>query len=278
MTRSPSTADVSSTTSSQLSFLPKLCRWCKAPLAAERRVDAQFCPGKCRQTAFRLRRRRNAFHGPNDRLLTFAYADPPYPGLAAKYYADRPDYGGEVDHRELISRLESSGYAGWALSTSAAALRDVLPLCPPGARVCAWVKPGGCPPASYGLHNRWEPVIVVGGRMRQPGLRDWLHAQPARGGGELPGRKPLEFCVWLFELLGMLAGDSLVDLFPGTGVVSRSWHELSSSAATRHFNTQHSRHGSSRDGSLEHGSDEEPSLTAASRIRSPADTTASIRG
>jgi len=56
---------------------------------------------------------------PLGRPLRLAYADPPYPGKAY-LYRDHPDYGGEVDHAELIERL--AAYDGWALSTSAAAL------------------------------------------------------------------------------------------------------------------------------------------------------------
>ena len=55
----------------------------------------------------------------------------------------------------------------------------------------------------------------------------WLAAQPARGNGSLIGRKPEAFCVWMFELLGMVPGDQLDDLFPGTGIVGRCWAELS---------------------------------------------------
>lgn len=160
--------------------------------------------------------------------MRFAYADPPYPGLAARYYRNEPTYGGEVDHAALIASLEASGYDGWALSTSARALRDVLPLCPEGARVCAWVKPIGASSRTRGLHNTWEPLIVVRGRKLQPGVRDWLCAQPARWGGSLPGRKPIAFCAWLFDCLGMLPGDTLDDLFPGTGVVGRAWAAVSS--------------------------------------------------
>lgn len=126
----------------------------------------------------------------------------------------------------MTASLEASGYDGWALSTSARALRAVLPLCPERARVCPWVKPIGAAPATYGPHNTWEPLIVVGGRALRPGFRDWLSAAPARGGGSLPGRKPIAFCAFLFQQLGMLPGDELVDLFPGTGVVSRAWAEL----------------------------------------------------
>jgi hypothetical protein len=159
--------------------------------------------------------------------MRFAYADPPYPGTAARYYRDQPNYGGEVDHAELVASLRTSRYEGWALSTSAAALREVLPLCPKGARVCAWVKPIGVSGLTRGLHNTWEPLIVVGGRRLRPGFRDWLAAMPARGGGDLPGRKPIAFCAFLFQALGMLPGDDLEDLFPGTGIVSRAWAEVS---------------------------------------------------
>ena len=202
------------------------CRWCSAPITDPR---ATYCSTRCRQTVFRLRRRAaldDASSAPGG--LRFAYADPPYPGLARKYYGREATFGGEVDHRALIASLEASGYAGWALSTSSRALRDVLPLCPPGARVCAWVKPIGVPSTTRGPHSAWEPVIVVRGRGRRHGVRDWLSAQPARGGGELMGRKPLAFCAWLFELLGMVPGDELVDVFPGTGIVGRAWAELSS--------------------------------------------------
>lgn len=159
-----------------------------------------------------------------------AYADPPYPGLARKYYAREETYAGEVDHRALVASLAAFG-DGWALSTSSDALRDVLPLCPPRARVCAWVKPIGACPLTYGLHSSWEALIVVGGRQRRPGRRDWLAAQPARGGGDLPGRKPLAFCAFLFSALGLEAGDELVDLFPGSGIVGRAWAEVSRAAA-----------------------------------------------
>lgn len=155
-----------------------------------------------------------------------AYADPPYPGKAAEFYSDQPSYAGEVDHAALVASLIDR-YDGWALSTGAYALREVLPLCPADVRVCAWVKPIGVAGSTFGLHNAWEPLIVMPGRRLRPGKRDWLSAQPARGGGDLIGRKPLAFCAFLFDALGMLPGDSLDDLFPGTGIVSRAWEEVS---------------------------------------------------
>lgn len=216
----------------------RICRWCHLEIPASVRKDAKACSQKCRQTAWRLGRRlstgdvslRTSATGP----LRFAYADPPYPGTAKRFYGKESTYDGEVDHFKLISDLtaydrtrDSAAYDGWALSTSVRALRGLLPLCPPEARVCAWVKPGGTPPATYGLHGSWEALIVVPGRLLRPGHRDWLRAHPARLGGTLPGRKPLAFCAWLFQCLGMLPGDELVDLFPGTGIVGRAWAEVS---------------------------------------------------
>jgi hypothetical protein len=213
------------------------CAWCRSVMTTtvaswSRR---RFCSRKCRQSAFRLRRRSCRSDGPFAAPGSFIYADPPYPGTSSKYYRDEPSFAGEVDFPALILSLRSSHdrgeCLGWALSTSARSLRELLPLCPPEARVCAWVKPIGVSSRTYGVHNAWEPLIVVCGRHRRPGKRDWLRAMPARGGGELPGRKPIAFCAWLFELLGMLPGDTLVDLFPGTGIVARAWTELSSGSA-----------------------------------------------
>ena len=199
------------------------CLWCQQRFLSLRR-DALFCSRKHRQAAFRARRLLQ-LEATASRALRFAYADPPYPGLAKRFYGDEPTYAGEVDHPALVASLVAS-YDGWALSTSARALRGVLPLCPPEARVCAWVKPIGANVATRGIHNTWEPLIVVPGRKQQPGKRDWLAAQPARGGGNLIGRKPLAFCCWLFELLGILPGDEFDDLFPGSGIVGRAWREL----------------------------------------------------
>jgi len=205
----------------------ELCSWCGVSLVDSRR--GRFCGRRCRQAAWRLRRRSDPgvppSAGPGRR---FAYADPPYVGLSKRYYRNESDYRGEVDHPALIASLVAGGFAGWALSASSRSLATLLPLCPRSARVCAWVKPGGVPPATYGLHGRWEALIVVGGRKRRPGVGDWLLAQPARGWGTLPGRKPVAFCAWLFRCLGMIPGDELVDLFPGTGAVGRAWRELSS--------------------------------------------------
>lgn len=150
--------------------------------------------------------------------MRLAYADPPYPGRA-HLYRDHPDYAGEVDHFELIERLER-GYDGWALSTSAEALRDLLPLCPPEARVLAWVK--------HTVTVSWEPLIVRSAR-KPGGVRDWIQVEPdsyqwrEKPDSYVIGQKPEAFCLWMFAWLGAEPNDTLDDLFPGSGNVARAW-------------------------------------------------------
>jgi hypothetical protein len=208
------------------------CDWCSGPINSGARKDARFDKDSCRKAAFRIKRRygiegrsieeRSLF----DRPMRFAYADPPYPGLA-RYYRREKDFAGEVDHARLLEVLQTSGFDGWALSTSADALREILPLCPRAIKVLPWVKPIGVDRRGYGLHRTWEPLFVVPGRALRPGFRDFLSAHPARSGGKLWGRKPLAFCGFLFRALGMLPGDELVDFFPGSRIVGRAWREIS---------------------------------------------------
>lgn len=155
--------------------------------------------------------------------MIVAYADPPYPGVANRY----PEKT-EVDHGELVARLCAVYSGGWALSTSSAALRDVLALCPPDVRVMAWVKPFAVFKRGVWVAYAWEPVIVRGGRPRSKRrgfVHDWVSASAAmnqRRHGVL-GSKPAQFCCWLFEVLGLEPDDELHDLYPGSGAVTRAW-------------------------------------------------------
>jgi len=156
--------------------------------------------------------------------MRFGYADPPHPGQARKHYRTE-----EVDHEALIGRLVVEFPDGWALSTSSPTLRLLLPLCPDDVRVGAWVKPFCIFKPNVNPAYAWEPVLYRGGRKRtreQPTVRDWVSANITLKKG-LVGAKPLEFCCWLFDLLGMLPEDEFVDLFPGTGVIARAWKEKS---------------------------------------------------
>ena len=85
------------------------------------------------------------------------WCDRPDPSGIQARRQSAPTNDGKLDHRELVSRLVSS-YDGWALSTSAAALQEVLLLCPPDVRVAAWFR-SARPGRSYSLLSAWEPVV-----------------------------------------------------------------------------------------------------------------------
>ena len=156
--------------------------------------------------------------------MRLAYADPPYPGKA-EFYVDHPDYAGEVDHEALIDNLQ--GYDGWALSTGSWALQDVLGICPRGVRVLVWTK--------HSIARSWEPVIVSPARndQHQRRLRDWIRVEPEyfqwrpKPESYVIGQKPEPFCLWLFNWLGARPGDTLDDLYPGSGAVSAAWEKWS---------------------------------------------------
>lgn len=161
--------------------------------------------------------------------MKIAYADPPYPGQSKRHYSDHPDYAGEVDHAELLQRLDRD-YDGWVLHTSSTALPDVLRIaekCGVGPyRVMAWVKPFAAFKRNVSVAYAWEPILVkwcrkpvVSGRMV---MRDYLAEGITMKRG-LSGAKPERVCHWLFEVVGAEEIDDLVDLYPGTGAVTRAW-------------------------------------------------------
>lgn len=163
-------------------------------------------------------------------MTTFGYADPPYPGQSAKLYRDHPDYAGEVDHRDLVRRLERD-YDGWVLHTASTTLADVLAILTEeridGYRVMAWVKPFAAFKRNVSVAYAWEPVLVK--PVRKPVvsgaivMRDWIAEGITLRRG-LAGAKPVAVCEWVFEVAGLEATDDLVDLYPGTGAVERAWH------------------------------------------------------
>lgn len=226
----------------------RLCEWCAGPIPARTRRDAVTCSQSCRQARHRVtvaaRSPRDgtaaAAHDVSrvDRALQtrrLAYADPPYPGKSF-YYRGHPDYAGEVDHAELLSRLAT--YDGWALSTSARALPQVLALAVAQGlpvRVAAWIR--GARPHATARHalNAWEPVIYVpvarihetdasrrAGTARQDVLTHGV-APMLTLPGRVIGAKPATFCRWVFDLIGAGPRDSFDDLFPGSGIVGRTW-------------------------------------------------------
>jgi len=158
--------------------------------------------------------------------MRIGYADPPYVGCAI-LYKDHPDYGGEVDHAELIERLERD-YDGWVLHASATPLsmKTIAPLIPASARWCSWVKGFAAFKRNVSPAYAWEPVIIKPARVAPVKsymvMRDWFQCSITMKRG-LTGAKPEAVCHWAFELVGAKPDDDLDDMFPGTGAVSAAW-------------------------------------------------------
>jgi hypothetical protein len=163
--------------------------------------------------------------------MRFAYADPPYLGCAQRLYGD-PTYDSLDAHANLLARLVCEFSDGWAYSLTSTTLQTILAVAPLGVRVGAWVKPFCVFKPNVNPAYAWEPVLFMGGRKRDrtaPPVRDWVSANITLKRG-LTGAKPDPFSLWLFDLLGMQAGDEFVDVFPGTGAVSNAWRAFQEAA------------------------------------------------
>lgn len=155
--------------------------------------------------------------------MKFAFADPPYLGQGKKHYGllhpDASDCDTLEWHRALIARLVADYPDGWALSASSPSLAQLIPMCPPGVRIAAWVKPFAVFKPNVNPAYAWEPVIFIGGRKRErydAKVRDWHSENIAMRKG-VPGAKPKNFGPWIASLLNVTPEDSVDDLFPGTG-------------------------------------------------------------
>ncbi|MBN9567060.1 MAG: hypothetical protein J0H79_05570 [Alphaproteobacteria bacterium] len=159
--------------------------------------------------------------------MRIAYADPPYIGCA-HLYRGRPDYAGEVDHARLIARLQRD-YDGWILHAAATpeSFAVLAPLIrPTGARWMAWVKGFAAFKRNVPVAWAWEPVIVKPARKpvvsKRLVMRDWIQESITLRRG-LTGAKPEAVCHWAFEMVAARPDDTLDDLFPGTGAVTKAW-------------------------------------------------------
>jgi hypothetical protein len=160
--------------------------------------------------------------------VRLAYADPPYFGLAEKFYGDKHPEAAEYDkletHARLIERL-SDEYDGWAMSLGTAQLHPILPLCPSDVRIGAWVKSWCSYKKNVMFAYAWEPVIFRGGRKGKAGeltVRDWFE-YPATQRKGFQGAKPEAVLWWIFRALRAQPGDEFTDMFPGSGAAGRAW-------------------------------------------------------
>jgi len=172
--------------------------------------------------------------------MTFAYADPPYIGQARRHYDCV-----EIDHQDLLVTLFSEYPDGWALSCSSPSLSELLRICSrvvggvpdlaPEVRIASWCKSFCAFKRGVRPAYAWEPVIYWRGRNPGNGHRAEI---PDKGGKQLTpkdfhvapitlkkglvGAKPASFCLWVLDLLNVQNGDTVVDLYPGTGAMSKA--------------------------------------------------------
>jgi hypothetical protein len=169
--------------------------------------------------------------------MRFAYSDSVYLGCGRLYpeHPDSKDWDDPETHRYLIHQLVEQYPDGWAMSLSSTSLQTILPMCPEGVRVAAWVKPFCAFKKGVRPCYAWEPVVFWRGRNPSNGIK---HPPPEKGGAQttpkdylaesitmkkgLTGAKPERFCRWVADLLGYIDGDEMVDLFPGTGIMGRT--------------------------------------------------------
>jgi hypothetical protein len=155
--------------------------------------------------------------------MRIGYADPPYIGCAHLYPENT-----EVDHVALIAQLERD-FDGWVLHASATpkSMAVLAPLvAQTGARWMSWVKGFAAFKRNVSVAYAWEPVIVKPARKpvvsKRLVMRDWIECPITLRRG-LAGAKPEKVCHWAFEMVGAHPDDELVDLYPGTGAVTKAW-------------------------------------------------------
>lgn len=141
---------------------------------------------------------------------------------AADFHAAAGEWDDPARHRRLLEQLLDE-FDGWAIATTPDGLTCYHPL-PIPARVMAWVKPGAMPTA-HRIGGYWEPVIVYTPRARRARVagvhqvRDVL-THPSPRGVTFAGAKPAAWTRWVLDALGHEPDDDVVDMFPGSGMVT----------------------------------------------------------
>lgn len=186
--------------------------------------------------------------------MKLAIADPPYPPYAdrsargnggwrqsrARYwYTDKASHSGTAysadhhdeaqdwdkpeTHRGLLEKLHAE-YDGWAIATSSdgASFYGELPR---GGRQMIWVNPKSMSGASR-IRSIHELVLLFDPPSRRKmvsgqSVNDVL-IEPSQATG-FPGSKPPRWTHWVLDALGYDPdADTVDDLFPGSGAVSRA--------------------------------------------------------
>jgi hypothetical protein len=142
----------------------------------------------------------------------------------AAYYNENDPFTARKWRQRSSKRISTP----WAMSLSSSSLHTILPMCPKDIRIAAWVKPFAAFKVGVNPAYAWEPVIFRGGRTKRSRavdtVRDW-HSEVITLRRGLPGAKPPGFSKWIADLLGadVRQGDTITDLFPGTGAMLGVW-------------------------------------------------------
>jgi len=175
-----------------------------------------------------------------------AIADPPYLGRSVRWYGGGrgSGRGGGADyhpdaarwdepqaHRDLLEYLRAS-FDGWAIACAPDTLGVYLEY-PTDIRVMVW-HTRNAPPSGARVLSSWEAVVIYippGRRARRQGVNmaDVLDVPAPRGG--FAGAKPDAWTTWVMNALGATPRDSVVDLFLGSGSVSRAVAQLQTQPA-----------------------------------------------
>ena len=159
--------------------------------------------------------------------MKFAYADPPYLGMGKKYsslHSEAEIWDNPKSHTDLVERLSDEYPDGWAVSLSVPSLKLYLSACPSDVRIGTWTKTFHQIRVNVPIQYAWEPVIWRGGRKEtpvKPMVRDWYSGRIAMN-KNFYGAKPQDFNLWVLNLLQYRKGDTLDDLFPGSGSMSEA--------------------------------------------------------
>lgn len=182
--------------------------------------------------------------------MRLAIADPPYLGRAALWYGgkgrskqgtagravgrgdlapefhpDAHEWDDPVKHIELMVALEEE-FDGWAVSCSGKTLAPLIGTADRlGAKLGIWHVTNAIPDGAR-VRSVWEAVFYrVPDSRRAVGtghrVTDVLSAAHPRSG--FVGSKPSAWTHWVLDVLGYVPGeDEVVDVFPGSGAVSRA--------------------------------------------------------
>lgn len=172
--------------------------------------------------------------------MRLAIADPPYLGRGDRWYGDgrghftrqrnsdhhpaASDWDDPARHVALVEQLVAD-YDGWAIAGAPDSLPIYLAACPSDVRTMVWHR-GNSIPSGARVASQWEFVLAFIPEERRGhgsglGVSDVLNRGVDNRSG-FTGAKPSEWTRWVLAALGYEPGvDTLDDLFPGSGAVTR---------------------------------------------------------